>query len=72
LEERERKRLGIIQFDYKHTENFTDEQRSLRRPKLIIVNAVLTISLITILLMGIIPAPALFVVASIVALMINY
>ena len=69
---RERKRLGIIQFDYKHTENFTDEQRSLRRPKLILVNAVLTISLITILLMGVVPAPALFVIASIIALMLNY
>jgi len=69
---RERKRLGIIQFDYKHTENFTEEQRSLRRPKLILINAVLTISLITILLMGVVPAPALFVVASIIALMINY
>jgi CitMHS family citrate-Mg2+:H+ or citrate-Ca2+:H+ symporter len=69
---RERKRLGIIQFDYKHSENFTDEQQSLRRPKLILINAVLTISLITILLMGVVPAPALFVVASIVALMINY
>ena len=69
---RERKRLGIIQFDYKHTENFTDEQRSLRRPKLIFINAILTISLIIILLMGAVPAPALFVVASIIALMINY
>lgn len=69
---RERKRLGVIQFDYKHTENFSDEQRSLRRPKLILVNAVLTISLITILLMGVVPASALFVIASIIALMINY
>lgn len=69
---RERKRLGIIQFDYKHTENFTDEQRSLRRPKLILVNAILTISLITVLLMGVVPAPALFIIASIVALLINY
>jgi len=69
---RERNRLGIIQFDYKHTENFSEEQKSLRRPKLIIVNAVLTISLITILLMGVVPVPALFVVASIVALLINY
>ena len=69
---RERKRLGIIQLDYKHMENFSEEQRSLRRPKLIIVNAVLTISLITILLMSVVPLPALFVVASIVALLINY
>jgi len=69
---RERRRLGVIQFDYKHTENFSDEQRSLRRPKLILINAVLTISLITILLIGVVPAPALFVLASIIALMINY
>jgi len=69
---REKKRLGIIQFDYKHSENFSDVQKSLRRPKLILVNAVLTISLITILLMGVVPAPALFVVASIIALLINY
>ena len=69
---RERKRLGIIQFDYSHKENFTDEQKTLRRPKLILFNAVLTISLITVLLMGAIPAPALFVIAAIIALLINY
>jgi CitMHS family citrate-Mg2+:H+ or citrate-Ca2+:H+ symporter len=69
---RERKRLGIIQFDYNHKENFTEEQRALRRPKLILFNAALTITLIIILLMGAIPAPALFVVAGIIALLINY
>lgn len=69
---RERKRLGIIQFDYNHKENLSDEQKSLRRPKLILVNAVLTISLIIILLTGVIPAPALFVIAGIIALLINY
>ncbi len=69
---RERKRLGIIRFDYNHQDNFTDVQRTLRRPKLILLNAVLTISLILVLLMGAVPPPALFVVASIVALMINY
>ena len=69
---RERKRLGIIRFDYSHKENFTEEQRTLRRPKLILFNAILTVSLITLLLMGAVPAPALFVIASIVALLINY
>lgn len=69
---RERKRLGIIQFEYNHRENFTDEQRLLRRPKLVIINAILTVSLISILLIGSIPAPALFVIASIIALLINY
>jgi CitMHS family citrate-Mg2+:H+ or citrate-Ca2+:H+ symporter len=69
---RERKRLGVIHFDYDHKGNLSDEQRSLRRPKLILLNAVLTIALITILLMGKIPAPVLFVTASSIALMINY
>lgn len=69
---RERKRLGIISFNYNHKENFTDDQHALRRPKLVIVNAVLTVSLIFILLKGVVPAPVLFVIASIIALMINY
>jgi citrate-Mg2+:H+ or citrate-Ca2+:H+ symporter, CitMHS family len=69
---RERKRLGIIQFDYNHLENITGEQKALRRPKLTIINAILTISLIISLLKGVLPAPVLFVIASIFALMINY
>jgi len=69
---RERKRIGIVVFDYNHQESFTDEQRALRRPKLIIINAVLTISLIIFLLLGVIPAPVLFVTASVLALIINY
>jgi CitMHS family citrate-Mg2+:H+ or citrate-Ca2+:H+ symporter len=69
---RERKRLGVIQFEYNHQQNLTDEQRTLRRPKLILFNAVLTIALITALLMGIIPAAALFVIVGIIALTINY
>ena len=69
---KERKRIGIIYLDYKHTENFTEEQKLLRRPKLILINALLTVLLIGVLLMGEIPAPALFVVAGIIALMINY
>lgn len=69
---RERKRLGIIRFDYNHEDNFTDEQKALKRPRLIFLNAALTILSISILLMGAIPPPALFVIASIIALMINY
>lgn len=69
---KERKRLGVIQFNYHHKENLTAEQGGLRRPKLIIFNAVLTVLLIMLLMMGSVPAPALFVVAGIVALVINY
>jgi citrate-Mg2+:H+ or citrate-Ca2+:H+ symporter, CitMHS family len=69
---RERKRIGIIEFDYEHKENLTEEQRTLRRPKLILINAMLTASLITALLIGVVPAPVLFVIAAVVALVINY
>ena len=69
---RERKRLGIIEFHYSHKENFTEVQKALRRPKLIFFNAILTVSLVVFLLKGAVPAPVLFVVASIIALMINY
>lgn len=50
----------------------TEEQRTLRRPKLILINAMLTASLITALLIGVVPAPVLFVIAAVVALVINY
>ncbi|GAA4401431.1 citrate transporter CitH [Nibrella viscosa] len=69
---KERKRLGIADFQYVHHENLTEEQRQFRRPKLFWVNAVLTVGLIVTLMKGWIPAPALFVVAGVVALVINY
>ncbi len=72
LGKKERNRLGVIDFQYNHKENLTEEQHGLRRPKLLIFNAILTISLIIALMKGWIPAPVLFVVASMIALLINY
>ncbi|AKD53838.1 CitMHS family transporter [Spirosoma radiotolerans] len=69
---KERKRLGIIDLDYVHQESLTDEQRQFRRPRLFWVNAALTVALITTLMKGWVPAPALFISAAIVALLINY
>jgi CitMHS family citrate-Mg2+:H+ or citrate-Ca2+:H+ symporter len=69
---KERKRLGVVPLDYNHKENLTEEQRRLRRPKLILVNAVLTMLLIFLLMTGWVPAPVLFIMAAIVALLINY
>jgi CitMHS family citrate-Mg2+:H+ or citrate-Ca2+:H+ symporter len=69
---KERKRLGIADLNYVHHENLTDEQRQLRRPKLFWLNAILTIGLIITLMKGWFPAPALFVVAAVVALVVNY
>lgn len=69
---KERKRLGILDFDYNHGESLNEVQRSLRRPKLLWLNALMTIALIVTLMKGWVPAPALFVVASMLALVINY
>ncbi|WP_109744847.1 CitMHS family transporter [Arcicella aurantiaca] len=72
LGKKERNRLGIIDFQYNHKDNLTEEQHGLRRPNLLIFNAILTILLIIALTKGWIPAPVLFVVASMIALLINY
>lgn len=72
LGNRERKRLGIVQLNYNHHESLTAEQKSVRRPKLILLNAILTISLIVVLVKGWVPTPVLFLVASMIALLINY
>lgn len=69
---RERKRLGVVALDYKHHESLTDAQKALRRPRLLWLNALLTITLITVLMMGWIATPVLFVVAAAIALLINY
>lgn len=69
---KERKRLGIIDLEYNHHEVLSETQKSLRRPKLVWVNAIFTISLIIVLMIGLIPAPALFVLASILVLLVNY
>lgn len=69
---KERKRLGILEFDYNHGESLNEAQKSLRRPTLLWWNALMTIALIVTLMKGWVPAPALFVVASMLALVINY
>lgn len=69
---KERKRLGIVDLQYAHHENLTEQQRELRRPKLFWINAVLTIGLIVTLMKGWVPASALFIVAAVIALLINY
>jgi citrate-Mg2+:H+ or citrate-Ca2+:H+ symporter, CitMHS family len=72
LGKKERKRLGVIDFEYSHVDNLSAEQKLLRRPKLILINAFLTIGLIVSLMKGWVPAPVLFVVMAMVVLMLNY
>jgi CitMHS family citrate-Mg2+:H+ or citrate-Ca2+:H+ symporter len=69
---RERKRLGVIPLVYDHQENLTEEQKKLRRPRLILLNAGLTIVLIYLLMMGWLPAPVLFIMGAVIALLLNY
>ena len=69
---RERQRVGVVTLNYQHHESLTEEQRTMRRPKLVWLNAIMTITLIVVLMEGWLPTPVLFVVASSVALIINY
>jgi len=72
LGKKERKRLRVIEFVYDHKASLTDEQKLYRRPNLFWFNAVMTILLVVILMNGWIPAAVLFIIASVLALLINY
>ena len=68
----ERKRLGITELNYDHHASLSEEQKLFRRPRLIWLNAIMTVSLIVTLMKGWVPTPVLFILASSVALLINY
>lgn len=68
----ERKRLGISNLIYKHNNALTPEQHLMRRPRLVWINAAITVALIVTLMLGIIAAPVLFTLAAAIALLINY
>jgi CitMHS family citrate-Mg2+:H+ or citrate-Ca2+:H+ symporter len=72
LGKKERKRLNVIRFDYDHKASLTAEQKLYRRPKLFWFNAAMTIGLIVVLMNGWIPAAVLFIMASVIALLVNY
>jgi CitMHS family citrate-Mg2+:H+ or citrate-Ca2+:H+ symporter len=72
LGSRERKRVGVVDFNYHHHSSLTEEQILFRRPRLVWVNAGLTVSVVAMLMKGWLPAPVLFLVASAIALLINY
>lgn len=72
LGKKERARLGVIDFTYNHRDSLPEEQKRLRRPRLLWFNALLTVTLIVVLINGWAPAPVLFLVASMIALLVNY
>jgi citrate-Mg2+:H+ or citrate-Ca2+:H+ symporter, CitMHS family len=73
---KERKRLGIIDIEtMAHDEmaaTLTAEEVSLRRPKLAILNLILSVAVIAVLIQGAIPSNICFGVGSALALLLNY
>lgn len=76
LGRKERKRLGIIDLSAEEINELsvvTDPKLlELRRPKMIWPNAIMTVLLIVLLVMGVFPSPFLFIVGTAVALLLNY
>ncbi len=72
---RERKRLGMLHLpdDQRVREEISVSQfPEARRPKLLWINALLTVVLMTALIAGLLPMPVLFMIAFSIAMIINY
>lgn len=72
---KERKRVGIQKLSHEDLAHITKgdpETEALKRPKLIIFNAILTIATIVILVMDKVPSNFLFLVAFVIGLLVNY
>ena len=71
-EEKERKRLGVQEMEHSLQDELTEEERSMRRPKLFWFNLVLTVLTIVALVQVWLPLPIVFMVAFAVTVLINY
>ncbi|MFC0274947.1 CitMHS family transporter [Metabacillus herbersteinensis] len=79
LGKKERKRLGIAEIQYSKDEMLALSQQSAtleldgyKRPKLLWVNLILTLILLICLITSVLPLSILFMIAFVIALMINY
>ena len=80
LGKKERKRIGVVQFiTAPRMSTALGEaavaaaiQADLKRPKLIWVNLLLTLTIMIVLVMGLIPVPVLFLIGFVIASVINY
>lgn len=82
LGRRERKRLaqsaaggsrgGVVGAESLTLEVASSTGNDLRRPKLVLFNLVLTLILLVVLVMGLIALPVLFIIATIIAFLVNY
>lgn len=73
---KERKRIGIQTLTDKDIEALTtatdEKELALKRPKNVIINAIMTLALIFMLMRGTFPSVFLFLVGTVLALVINY
>jgi citrate-Mg2+:H+ or citrate-Ca2+:H+ symporter, CitMHS family len=72
LGKKERKRIGVVELNYDHQIELTEEQAAARRPHLFWFNVILTIILLVALIMAWLPLPILFMLAFAIALLVNY
>lgn len=69
----ERKRIGVIEYDYEATAQLTATvEDDLKRPKLIVFNYALTIVLLVALIMELLPPVTLFMLGFAIAITVNY
>ena len=69
---RERKRIGVISLEGETETVVHAGDPSIARPRLLWINFALTAALMTTLILGLLPLPALFMIAFAIAIMINY
>lgn len=70
---KERKRLGIIDVEaFAHGVSLTEQEKALRRPKLIIFNLILAVGSMVLLIVGLVPSSVVFGIAAALALAVNY
>jgi citrate-Mg2+:H+ or citrate-Ca2+:H+ symporter, CitMHS family len=70
---RERRRVGVLSLaQFEEVKRGLGELPAYRRPRMMIPNVLVTIALLTALIMGVLPLPILFIVATALALVMNY
>lgn len=80
LGKKERERIGVISLDEHSTEELSQNEaaasfaleESCKRPKLRWINLILVVTVMTILVMGLMPIPVLFLLGFVLATVINY
>ncbi|MFB4159406.1 CitMHS family transporter [Geomicrobium sp. JSM 1781026] len=69
---KERNRVGIQDIEFSLELEMTDEQKQMKRPKILIPNVLLTVLALAALVLQWLPLPIVFIVAFVIALVINY